>query len=266
MEEKNEVVQSFSTMLTDKLDFVHDALPKDFNKTRFVQNSLAVLNGNPGLAKINKNEVAQGLLKAAYLGLDFSNNECYLIPYGNSVQFQTSYKGEVKFVKRYSIRKIKDVYAKVVRKGDEFEETIIDGHPSINFKPIPFSGEEIVGAFAVVNYEDGGMDYETMSTEDINGVRNNYSKASMSKAWKNSFGEMSKKTVLRRLCKHIETDFETVEAHNAWEDGAGVEFNNTTIKQEPGQPVDIFAENDEITVTEIVEEDLNEMPMPDAFK
>ena len=75
---------------------------------------------------------------------------------------------------------------------------------------MPFNGEEIIGAFAVVLYQDGGMSYETMSVADINSVRNNYSKASQSKAWKNSFDEMCKKTVLRRLCKHIETDFESV--------------------------------------------------------
>ena len=67
-----------------------------------------------------------------------------------------------------------------------------------------------------------------MSVKDINSVRNNYSKASQSKAWKYSFDEMCKKTVLRRLAKHISTDFESVEAHSAWEDGSGMDFNNAT--------------------------------------
>lgn len=220
----NEVAVKFSTQLTDKLVSVESALPKDFNRERFVQNCLAVMNENPGLAKINASQVIQGLCKGAYLGLDFMNRECYLIPYGNSVQFQTDYKGEVKFTKKYSIRKIKDIYAKVVRQQDEFTEEIIDGKPSIDFKPLPFNDGEIIGAFAVVLYQDGGMAYEVMSVKDINSVRQNYSKASQSKAWKNSFDEMCKKTVLRRLCKHIETDFESVEAHSAWEDGSGMDF------------------------------------------
>lgn len=220
----NEVAVKFSTQLSDKLVSVETALPKDFNRERFVQNCLAVMNETPALGKINAAQTIQGLLKGAYLGLDFLNRECYLIPYGNSVQFQTDYKGEVKFTKKYSIRKIKDIYAKVVREGDEFTEEIIDGKPTIDFKPKPFNDGEIIGAFAVVLYQDEGMAYEVMSVKDINSVRNNYSKASQSKAWKNSFDEMCKKTVLRRLCKHIETDFESVEAHSAWEDGSGMDF------------------------------------------
>ena len=45
----NEVVKSFSESLTDKLITVENALPKDFNKERFVQNCLAVLNEKPEL-------------------------------------------------------------------------------------------------------------------------------------------------------------------------------------------------------------------------
>lgn len=261
----NEVAIKFSEQLTDKLISYETALPKNFNRERFVQNCLTVMNENSDLAKINKAAVIQGLCKAAFLGLDFMNKECYLIPYGNSVQFQTDYKGEKKFVKNYSIRPIKDIYAKVVREGDFFEERILDGQPSVDFKPLAFNNGKIIGAFAVVLYVDGGMEYETMSTEDINSVRNNYSKASQSKAWKYSFDEMAKKTVLRRLCKHIETDFESIEARNTWDEASGMEFSNTNTIQHDDNVVDVFgnSEVEEIKVTEV--EDISDMPMPECF-
>lgn len=265
-EQKNEVALTFSEQLTDKLVAVSNALPKQFNRDRFVQNALAVMNEKPELAKINRQAVIQGLCKAAYLGLDFLNKECYLIPYGNSVQFQTDYKGECKFVKRYSIRPILDIFAKVVRKGDFFEEGIVDNKPVINFKPLPFNNDQIVGAFAIVLYTDGGMEYETMSYEDIQSVRNNYSKASQSKAWKNSFDEMAKKTVLRRLCKHIETDFESTEARQAWDDGAGMEFETSAPPRDiDGEVVDAFA--DGVVDAEFEEvADISDKPMPEGFK
>ena len=237
----NEVVVKFSEQLKDKLVNVESALPKDFNRERFVQNCLAVMNENPQLAKISPAQVIQGLLKGAYLGLDFMNRECYLIPYNNTLQFQTDYRGEVKFTRKYSVRRIRDIFAKVVRQGDDFCEEIIDSVPSINFKPVPFSNAEIIGAFAIVLYEDGGMSYETMSVEGINSVRNNYSKASQSKAWKFSFDEMCKKTVLRRLCKHITIDFESVEAHAAWEEGSGMDFTTTvTPVSDREEVIDVF--------------------------
>ena len=265
-EQKNEMQVTFSQQLTDKLVSVQAALPKSFNRERFVQNALAVMNEKPELAKINRNMVIQGLCKGAYLGLDFMNKECYLIPYGGKVEFQTDYKGECKFVKRYSIRPILDIFAKVVRKGDSFEEGIVDNRPVINFKPLPFNNDEIVGAFAIVLYKDGGMEYEAMSCEDIQSVRNNYSKASQSKAWKCSFDEMAKKTVLRRLCKHIETDFESAEARQAWDDGAGMEFETSAPPRDiDGEVVDAFA--DVVVDAEYEEvEDISDMPMPEGFK
>ena len=237
----NEVAKTFEDLLTDKLQMVSNALPKDMNKERFVQNCMCVLDEKPEYNTINRKDLLIGLLKGAYLGLDFMNKECYLIPYSGTVQFQTDYKGECKFVKRYSIRKIRDIYAKVVREGDSFEEAVIDSVPVINFRPKPFNSADIVGAFAVVLYEDGGMDYETMSVKDIQSVRNNYSKASQSKAWKYSFDEMAKKTVLRRLCKHIETDFETAEARSAWDEGSGMNFVQAD-KGNPEEVVDAFAD------------------------
>ena len=263
----NEVAVKFSEQLTDKLINVESALPKDFNRERFVQNCLAVMNETPQLAKISPAQTIQGLLKGAYLGLDFMNRECYLIPYGNSVQFQTDYKGEVKFIKKYSVRKIRDIYAKVVREQDEFIEKITDGQPSIDFKPLPFNDGEIIGAFAVVLYQDGGMSYEAMSVKDINSVRNNYSKASQSKAWKYSFDEMCKKTVLRRLAKHISTDFESVEAHSAWEDGSGMDFTTPTAPvSNKEEVVDVFEDVSGNKEFEDIETKIEELDLPEGMK
>ena len=241
----NEIVKTFSDQLTDKLVSVEGALPKEFNKTRFVQNALAVINEKPELAKINPAQLQLGLLKGAYLGLDFMTKECYLIPYGGSVQFQTSYIGEIKFTKRYAIRPIQDIYAKIVREGDVFEEKITDGKPSIDFKPLPFNKGAIVGVFAVALYKDGGLDYEVMSTDDINSVRKNYSKQANGSTWTKSWDEMAKKTCLRRLCKHIECDFESVEAAKAWEDGSDADFNRVKVERSDAV-VDVFANDDVI--------------------
>lgn len=264
----NEVQVKFSEKLSDKLISIESALPKDFNRERFVQNCLTVMNENPQLAKINASQMIQGLCKAAYLGLDFLNRECYLIPYGTSVNFQTDYKGDIKFTKKYSIRKIQDIYAKVVRQGDFFEELITDGHPSINFKPLPFNDDEIIGAFAVVLYTDGGLEYEVMSTKDINKIRDNFSKAGNSKAWKVTPEEMFKKTVLRRLTKHISTDFESVEAHSAWEEGSGMEFNNTSagVFKNSDDVVDVFTDDETVIDVEAVEKEMEQMEFPEGMQ
>ena len=220
--EKKENNSNFSIVLADKLDSVSDALPKDFNKARFVQNALALVNENPNIAKYGQQKIMAGLLKGAYLGLDFYSKECYLVPYGNDLNYQTDYRGAKKLAKKYSIRPIKDIYAKLVREGDSFEEKIVSGEQTFDFKPLPFNDGKIIGAFAVCLYADGGMQYDTMSLADLENTRKS-SKASNSPAWKNFTGEMYKKTVLHRLCKHIELDFENPTQQNTFLSGMEIE-------------------------------------------
>lgn len=217
------------------LDSKAEALPKGFNQTRFLQNCMTVLQDTRGIDKVEPITVARTMLKGAFLGLDFFNKECYAIPYGNSLQFQTDYKGEIKLAKKYSINPIKDIYAKLVREGDEFQEEIIDGKQTITFKPKAFNNGSILGAFAVALFKDGSMMYETMSIEEMEHVREKFSKAKNSTAWVNSTGEMYKKTVLRRLCKLIELDFDTIEQKQAFDEGAGMEFS-TQNADKPERP------------------------------
>jgi len=216
---KNE--PQFSVMLMERLDSVDDALPNGFNKARFVQNAISLLNDNPALQKYSKAQLITGLLKGAYLGLDAYNKECYLIPYGNQLQFQIDYRGAKKLAKKYSIRPIKDIGAKIVREGDRFEETLVGGQASFEFRPKPFNTGKIVGAFAYVLYEDGGMMVDQMSLEELENTRR-HSKAANSMAWKDFTSQMYLKTVLHRLCKHIEIEFDTPQQRQLYDDDVAI--------------------------------------------
>lgn len=235
------VLKQTNTMLTTMLDREVAALPKGFNTLRFKQNALAVLNDlDISSMKGQEFNLAKCIMKGAYLGLDFFNKECYVITYGGQPQFMTDYKGEEKLCKKYSINPIKDIYAKIVREGDFFEEEVERGNQYINFKPISFNTKPIIGAFAVVYYVDGSMAYETMSKAEIEYIRDNFSKKSkktgrFSDAWEKSFGEMAKKTVLRRLCKHIELDFDSIEQGKVWEETSDMEFKNESVESEKSE-------------------------------
>lgn len=240
--------------ITESLDKQIAALPYDLNKQRFIQNCMTVLQeGSADFSKCNPNSVVRTLLKGAFLGLDFFSGECYAIPYGDKCQFQTDYKGEIKLAKKYSSNPIKDVYAKIVREGDEFEEVIENGQQKINFKPKTFNDGEIIGAFAVCLYKDGSMIYDTMSKAEIEHTRQTFSKMPNSKAWKDSYGEMCKKTVLRRLCKLIDMNFDNAEQIKAFEDGSEFEVRNNEPK-EVTPAVDVMADVVESTAEEVKSE------------
>lgn len=232
--------------LESLLESKREAMPTSFNKTRFLQNCMTVLQDTRGIEQCDATSVARTMLKGAFLGLDFFNKECYAIVYGGSVQFQTDYKGEKKLAKKYSVRPVKDIYAKLVREGDEFAEEVKDGQQTIQFKPKTFNNGPILGAFAVALFEDGGMIYEVMSAEEIEATRKHYSKQANGQAWTKSPGEMYKKTVLRRLCKHIELDFDTIEQAKAFEDSSDFDMSKEPKPQQASPLNVIDAEYEEI--------------------
>lgn len=200
----------FTDLLRTELLAQSSALPRDVNIERFVQNSKALLNGNDTLFKFAKqygtSQIISGMMRGAFLGLDFMNSEAYLIPYNNTLSFMPSYKGMIKLCIKYSTRPINTIYAKIVRRGDEFTEEIVNGQPSVTFRPKPFNSEPMIGCFAVCLYKDGGMVYEVMSYAEVEQCRRS-SKNKNGPAW-NFYSEMAKKTVLRRLSKSIPLDLD----------------------------------------------------------
>lgn len=189
---------------------VVEALPSDFNRARFVQNTVALVQGSEELSRMPQAKLVPALMKGAYLGLDFFNKECYAVPYGQQVQFMPSYTGMVKLAKRFSKRPLTDIYGHIVRDGDEFETGMEDGREYVRFKPKPFNDGPIIGAFAVAQFADGGIKVEVMSKAQLDAVKR-MSKAQSGTAWKFFSDEMYKKSVIRRLCKGIDLDMENVE-------------------------------------------------------
>lgn len=233
------------TNLNSLIEGKRDALPKDFNQTRFIQNCMTVLQDTKGIEKVKPKSIARTLLKGAFLGLDFMNKECYAIPYGSDLQFQTDYRGEKKLAKKYSVNPIKDIYAKLVREGEDFVYEVEDGKQILNHRINPFNNGKVMGVYAIALFEDDSKIIETMSIDEVEEIRNNFSKMKNGQAWQKSFNEMAKKTVIRRLCKHIELDFDNVEQKEAFDDGSDATFNNDTPKVEyvSGEQVEFLLNN-----------------------
>ena len=70
-EEKKEVAKkpeaTFSVALSNEIDRVQDALPPDFNKARFVQNCLTVLNEKPELQKYGAKACKRRISRTGFL-------------------------------------------------------------------------------------------------------------------------------------------------------------------------------------------------------
>lgn len=236
-------IESILSSLDSLLEAKTNALSTGFNKVRFLENCKSYLPDVKHYQDYPAEVMAQLLFKGAVLGLDFLARECHILTSGTEPQFQTDYKGEKKLAKKYSVRPLVDVYAKNVREGDDFREEIKDGKPLVSFLPLPFNDSKIVGTFAVALFEDGGMIYETLSSKEIDEIRKHYGKNPNSETWEKSQGEMNKRTALRRLCKHIELDFDTNQAL-AFEAGSGFDFSQAP-KPAQNSPLNLMMESEE---------------------
>ena len=167
----------------------------------------------------------------------------YFIPYGNRIQFKIGYRGLLDIARRSGVHAV----AKPVYKGDEFE--ITEGLvPDVRHKPdisAPHTTDSIVGVYALAEWVEDGVPrraLEYMTKDEIDAVR--LCAAKGSGAWSGFYGEMARKTVIRRAAKHWPLMFDAAEA--IAEDTAG-EFDFS-------KPVRVHAERPEDTVARGVRE------------
>lgn len=256
-EKKNELTLSAS--LKNELMDVKSALPSDLNVDRFVNNAVALLNGNTTLQEFAKangtSQIKAGLIKGAYLGLDFMSQEAYLVPFGKTLNFMKSYTGAIKLCKKYSIRPLKDIYAKLVREGDEYSIEIVNNEPKITFKPKPFNDGKIQGAFAVALFQDNGIQYEEMSLKELEKVRS-CSKQKSGAIWNMWTETMYLKSVLHRLCKRIEIDFDNAEQYKYFNEEMEI---ITDAKEQAAQDIEQNANQQSFDDEVVVEVDPNEI-------
>lgn len=232
--------QTFSDVMLAELGNHEAGLPSGFNKERFVLNAVSLLNEKPELQKYGAAQLKLGLMKAAVMDVDAFRGECWLIPYGQQLQFQMSFKGCKKVAKKYSVRPIKDISAEIVREGDVFEKQVTDDNTTFVFKPKPFNDGPIIGVFAYVQYEDGKCFVEELSKKDIDMVKSK-SKSGSSGPWRDFYDQMAKKVAIKRLTKNIELDFENAEQIGIFkEDG---EIETKPIKAKTDNP---FGDDDVI--------------------
>lgn len=214
----------FSTALTTRLEEPQTALalPKEFNKSRFVLNAVSFLKGaNSAVIECGQQQIIGCLMQGATLGLDFMAKDCYAVPYKGKLEFMTSPTGDIKLVKRYAKRLVKEIDAKLVREGDIFEYTCRNGEYSFTFSPKPFSNAPIIGAFAWVEFQDGGMLVDPLSKEELDAARSQ-SRASNSPAWTKFTTEMYRKVAIHRVCKRVTKDFETAQQQEIFDNGVAI--------------------------------------------
>lgn len=204
----------FQQILSTKREGIASRLPAHMRHLtdRMVKIALTAAAKNPKILDCSRESVLMSIMQAAELGLEPGGalGEGYLVPYGSTCQFIPGYRGLISLARRSG--QIISIEAHLVREGDEFDFSL-GLEPTLVHRPN--LEKEDLGAirfvYAVAKIRGGGTQHEVMSKAEIEAIRKR-SRASGSGPWVTDYGEMARKTVIRRLFKYLPVSVEMARA------------------------------------------------------
>jgi recombination protein RecT len=187
---------------------LQDVIPKHLTPERIVKMALVAASRQPKLFDCTPQSFLQSVMKSAELGLDCVGTlgQGYLVPYYNSkikaleCQFIAGYQGLINLARRSG--HISRIESRVVYENDIFD---VEYGLDQKLTHRPYLGGErgkIVCVYAVAELKDGSSQLEIMTIDEVEAIRER-SKAKDSGPWKTDFGEMARKTVVRRIAKYL---------------------------------------------------------------
>ena len=173
--------------------------------------AIQAIQGNDYMTRIamgNRQSVVNAVTNIAAIGISLNpaKKQAYLVPRDNKVCLDISYMGLMDLA--MATGAIRWAQAEIVHANDSFALNGMDRPPTHSFNP--FSGDrgDPIGVYVVVKTSDGDYLTETMSVDEVNAIRDRSSawKAWVSKKkscpWVTDWGEMAKKTCVKRAYKY----------------------------------------------------------------
>lgn len=192
---------SFASVLTDRsLNFEREA--------EFAIQTIASNDYATKLATQNRQSVVNAVTNIAAIGISLNpaKKQAYLVPRDQKICLDISYIGLMDLAMVTGA--IRWAQAELVREADHFALNGFDKPPTHTYNPFAKGRGEAVGVYVVVKTADGDYLTEAMSIEEVNAIRDRSSawKAWIDKKkscpWVTDFGEMAKKTVVKRAYKY----------------------------------------------------------------
>src|SRR4029077_7715249 len=165
---------------------------------RFTRMALTATFINPKLIHCTQVSLFNCLMRLCELGLEPDGRRAHLIPYGDTCTLLIDYKGIAELIRRNG--EVAHIHCDVVGVNDYFEYRFGTGG---KLEHVPFLGDRgrIKCAYSFIRLKDGTEEYDVMSSEDIERVRKDHSRAGDKSPWVTDWNEMAKKTVFRRHAK-----------------------------------------------------------------
>lgn len=205
--------------------------------------AIQALQGNDyalGIAMQNRQSVIDAVTNIAAIGISLNpaKKQAYLVPRDGRICLDISYMGLLDLA--VDSGSIRWGQARLVYQADTFEVQGVDREPIHRFSPFAKDRGDVVGVYCVVKTADGDYLTEAMSTDEVNEIRDRSSawKAWIAKKkkcpWVTDWGEMAKKTVVKRASKYWPTTERLAAAvhHLNTDGGEGLANEETSLRDE----------------------------------
>jgi recombination protein RecT len=185
---------------------------------RFLAVAMAALAKNSNILQdATPISIVQAIKDAAALGLEPMTDDAGIAVYGGQAKLMPMWRGYIKRIR--NSREVTDIDCQLVYEQDQFElglgtDPFIRHVPFRIVKGRDEAGRESVlqdrggylGAYAWARMPSGQLIVEWMTEGEIQEVRRQFAKPPRSGEkgpWETSWGEMARKTVIRRLAKRL---------------------------------------------------------------
>ena len=215
-------------------------LPSTINPTRFVAAVKTALHTVPGLTECDRRSVVMACMKCAGDGLVPDGRDAILVvgttkkdgQWVKQAQYWPMVQGLQKIAYRSGF--VTRLDARLVHQGDVFELTL-GSDARIVHKPV--FGEargDIVGAYAVATLKNASPYVEWMELEELVAIMRrskgfNKQDNEPKGPWLTDFGEMARKTVMRRALKWLPNDAVSAQADDETEPAPDAETAETEM-------------------------------------
>jgi phage RecT family recombinase len=213
--------QQVETTLNDHyLESIAELLPAfmEGQTKRIIARAAKYWADKPEIRDVTKASFVKCVLAAAELGFCLDGRMAYAVPrkvkqpngsWKKEAVFQSDYKALIAVAKRGGL--IQDCWSRLVMPTDTVAIRETDGVTKYTFEPDLTirrdNYEQSVGVLSVVTNKGGWYRVEYMHRDDVEAIRNQYSKATGDHSpWNTNPGEMAKKTGLRRILKTFTDD------------------------------------------------------------
>jgi len=189
------------------------ALPPQITPARFVRVAMTAVQRDPSLLQADRKSLFAACMLAAQDGLLPDGREAALVIFGGKVQYLPMVGGVLKKIRQSG--ELLSIAAHVVYERDTFGYALGDEE---HISHVPYLDGERGNprlVYAIAKTRDGGIYREVMTVAEVEQVRA-VSRAKGTGPWVQWWGEMARKTVIRRLAKRLpmSTDAEDMLHHD----------------------------------------------------